>query len=91
MNYNYAIVFYDVGEERVNKVFKICKKYFKHHQKSVFRGNITPANILAFKSELYQVIDVSYDFITIIQLISKASFIEENIGKGGGESENIFI
>lgn len=27
-NYNYAFLFYDVGEKRVQKVFKICKKIF---------------------------------------------------------------
>ena len=35
MKYNYVFVFYDVGEKRVNKVFKICKKYLSHFQKSV--------------------------------------------------------
>lgn len=24
-NYNYAFLFYDVGEKRVQKVFKVCK------------------------------------------------------------------
>lgn len=38
INYNYAFVFYDVGEKRVQKVFKVCKKYLSHFQKSVFRG-----------------------------------------------------
>jgi len=90
-NYNYAIVFYDVGEKRVNKVFKICKKYFKHHQKSVFRGHITPSNIMAFKSEIKNVIDEDYDFISIIQLISKSDFKEETIGNGGQDPEDIFI
>ena len=37
LNYNYAFLFYDVGEKRVQKVFKICKKYLSHFQKSVFR------------------------------------------------------
>ena len=27
ISYNYAFVFYDVNEKRVQKVFKICKKY----------------------------------------------------------------
>jgi len=27
-NYNYAFLFYDIGEKKVHKVFKICKKYF---------------------------------------------------------------
>ena len=26
IHYNYAFVFYDVNEKRVQKVFKICKK-----------------------------------------------------------------
>jgi CRISPR-associated protein Cas2 len=91
LKYNYAIVFYDVGEDRVQKVFKVCKKYFKHHQKSVFRGHITPANIMAFKSEIMKKIDKDYDFITIIQLISKSDFKEETIGNGGKNCEDIII
>jgi CRISPR-associated protein Cas2 len=51
-NYNYAFVFYDIGEKRVNKVFKVCKKYFKHHQKSVFRGDITPSKLIQLQAEL---------------------------------------
>ena len=35
MNYNYAFVFYDVNEKRVQKVFKVCKKYLSHFQFSV--------------------------------------------------------
>jgi len=90
-NYNYAILFYDVGQKRVQKVFKICKKYFNHHQKSVFRGHITPSNLIALKSELVKVIDVDYDFITIIELVNKADFKEETLGNGGTDSESIFI
>ena len=70
-NYNYAFVFYDVGEKRVNKVFKICKKYLIHHQLSVFRGNITPSNLLKMKSEIQNTIVPNEDFVTIIKLISK--------------------
>jgi len=91
INYNYAIVFYDIGEERVHKIFKICKKYFKHHQKSVFRGHITPANLIAFKAELTKRIDKDYDFITIIQLVNKSDFKEVTLGNGGKDSEDIFI
>lgn len=51
-NYNYAFVFYDVNEKRVAKVFKICKKYLVHYQKSVFRGDITPSKLITLKNEL---------------------------------------
>lgn len=46
INYNYAFLFYDVKEKRVNKVFKVCKKYLSHFQYSVFRGEITPSKII---------------------------------------------
>ena len=36
-NYNYIFLFYDINEKRVNKVFKICKKYLSHHQKMCIR------------------------------------------------------
>ena len=36
LNYNYAFVFYDVGEKRVPKVFKVCKKYLSHFQNQFF-------------------------------------------------------
>jgi len=56
---NYVFLMYDIADEeseigknRVNKVFKICKKYLSSHQKSVFRGEITPSNLLKLQKEL---------------------------------------
>ena len=46
INYNYVFLFYDVKEKRVNKVFKKCKKYLNHWQKSVFRGALTNSEII---------------------------------------------
>lgn len=91
VNYNYAFVFYDIKEKRVNRVFKICKKYFKHHQKSVFRGNITPANLIKLKAELKKEIDPSEDFITVIKLISQGSFEEETLGINIKDSEALIL
>jgi CRISPR-associated protein Cas2 len=97
-NYNYAFVFYDisdqdsnVGKNRVTKVFKICKKYFKHHQKSVFRGHITPANIIKFKNEIEKVIDHNLDFVSIIKLKNTHVFEEDIIGFDENQSESIFL
>ena len=52
MNYNYAFVFYDVNEKRVQRVFKVCKKYLSHFQKSVFRGEMSPSKLIRFKTEI---------------------------------------
>ncbi|MCC3866136.1 CRISPR-associated endonuclease Cas2 [Terrisporobacter petrolearius] len=91
MNYNYALVFYDVGEKRVNKVFKVCKKYLYHFQKSVFRGEITPSNMIVFKKELNKVIDKEEDFICIIKLINDNVFGEEILGKSQNKAGSDLI
>ena len=52
MNYNYVFVFYDVNEKRVQKVFKVCKKYLSHFQFSVFRGDITPSKLIQLERDL---------------------------------------
>lgn len=97
-NYNYAFLFYDIADEfseagkyRVAKVFKICKKYLKHHQKSIFRGNITPANQLKLETELKKVIDKDLDFISIIKVQNSGSFAEKTLGNDKKEVESIFI
>ena len=83
LNYNYAFLFYDVGEKRVQKVFKICKKYLSHFQKSVFRGDMTPSKFIQLRKELKQVIDEDEDFICIIKLMNDNVFGEEILGKSG--------
>jgi CRISPR-associated protein Cas2 len=71
----------EAGKRRVNKVFKICKKYLEHHQKSVFRGEITPSRLLKLQKELKDAIDEELDFITIIKFKNKESFLEDTLGK----------
>lgn len=97
-NYNYAFLFYDIADEfsevgkyRVAKVFKICKKYLKHHQKSIFRGSITPANQIKLENELKKVIDKELDFISIIKVLNSGSFAETILGNDKKEAESIFI
>ncbi len=98
MNYSYVFLFYDmadefsdVGKYRVAKVFKICKKYLKHHQKSIFRGSITSSKQIKLQMELKKVIDKDLDFITIIKVLNTGSFAEETIGTNHKNTESIFI
>ena len=63
INYNYAFLFYDVNEKRVQKVFKICKKYLSHFQNSVFSGEITPSKLMKLKLELQKIIVDEEDFV----------------------------
>lgn len=85
-NYNYAFVFYDVNEKRVQKIFKICKKYLSHFQYSVFRGEITPALLIKLKNDLRAAVDEKEDFICIIKMKSENMYGEETIGKKDRQS-----
>lgn len=80
VNYNYAFLFYDVNEKRVQKVFKVCKKYLTHFQYSVFRGDITPSKLIRLENELKKVIDKQEDFVCIIKLQNDNVFGEDILG-----------
>lgn len=91
-NYNYAFLFYDVNEKRVQKVFKICKKYLSHYQNSVFRGEITPAKLIALKSDLKKTINNQEDFVCIVKLLNGDVFGEEVMGKSDKDTgENLIL
>lgn len=77
-NYSYVYLFYDIGEDRVNKIFKICKKYLNHTQNSVFQGEISPSNLIKLENELKLIIQDN-DEITILKMINKNKVDEELI------------
>lgn len=92
MNYNYAFVFYDVNEKRVQKVFKVCKKYLSHYQNSVFRGEMSPSKLIRLKNDLKSIIDEREDFVCIIKLMNDNVFGEEVLGKANKENgENLIL
>ncbi len=91
-NYNYAFLFYDVNEKRVQKVFKVCKKYFSHFQKSVFRGEITPSKLISLRKDLNKIINKDEDFVCIIKLLNNNSFDEEILGTASNNTgEDLII
>ena len=71
---------YDIGEDRVNKVFKICKKYLSHYQNSVFRGEISDSNLLKLKKELKNIINSDTDNVLILYFLTKNTVVSEEIG-----------
>ena len=66
LKYNYIYLIYDIKEERVNKIFKICKKYLEHYQNPVFKGEISESNILKLKNEINKIINKDEDSILIL-------------------------
>ncbi|MFP3861252.1 MAG: CRISPR-associated endonuclease Cas2 [Bacteroidales bacterium] len=46
----YIILVYDVGQKRVGKMLKLCRKYLNWIQNSVFEGEITKVKLTELKS-----------------------------------------
>ena len=90
-NYNYAFVFYDVNEKRVQKVFKVCKRYLSHYQNSVFRGEMSPSKLIQLRTDLRAVIHEDEDFVCTIKLMNDNVFGEEVLGKKDKENGESLI
>ena len=59
----FVLMFYDVGEKRVNKVLKAARKYLTWIQNSVLEGELTPAALEALKVDVKKIIDDEYDSV----------------------------
>ena len=63
-----------------------------HFQYSVFRGELTPSNLIKLKEELERVIVEEEDFICIIKLVNDNVFGEEILGNPSGNTgEDLII
>ncbi len=76
----YIILAYDVNEERINRVHKVCKKYLFWVQNSLFEGELTEGRLKDMIRELETVIDPDEDAIVIYRLPSRKIFSKKHIG-----------
>lgn len=55
----YVILVYDMGEKRVGKMLKLCRRYLNWIQNSVFEGEITEVKLkeLLFKAKEIMILD----------------------------------
>jgi len=69
----YVILVYDIstetpaGQSRLGSVFKTCKRYLFHTQKSVFEGELTDATLRRLQNELMRIIDNDKDGVVIFK------------------------
>jgi CRISPR-associated protein Cas2 len=61
----YVIVVYDTAAERNSGILKTCRKCLHHIQRSVFEGQLSPAQIKRFQAAVETKIDSSYDRVLV--------------------------
>lgn len=83
----FIILVYDIGEKRVAKVLKTCRKYLYWVQNSVFEGEITLARLVKLKIDLNKIIDTEYDSVIIYTFRTTKYSEIEILGKKKGGSD----
>lgn len=76
----YCILVYDMGEKRVGKMLKLCRRYLNWIQNSVFEGEISELKLKELKFEAKKIMDESYDSLIIFSSRNPRWLEKEIIG-----------
>ena len=80
----YVIAVYDVGEKRVGKMLKLCRRYLNWIQNSVLEGEITTAQLEKFKFEANVIMDEETDSLIIFKTRQEKWLDKEIVGQERG-------
>jgi CRISPR-associated endoribonuclease Cas2 len=61
----YVILVYDIGEKRVGKMLKLCRRYLHWIQNSVFEGEITEVRLRELLHEARQIMKAQEDSLIV--------------------------
>ncbi|GAB3367697.1 CRISPR-associated endonuclease Cas2 [Arachidicoccus ginsenosidivorans] len=86
----YVILVYDIGEERVGKMLKLCRRYLNWIQNSVFEGEISEVKLKELQFLAKSIMVLSYDSIVIFKSRNEKWLQKEIIGKEKNELD-IFL
>lgn len=91
----YVILVYDIVSDKrgpyvSRNVFKTCKKYLTHIQKSVFEGNLTELNYMKLKIELNKYIRKDKDSILVFKSRNERWLEKEYLGIVDDKTSNFF-
>lgn len=91
----YVILVYDILSDKKGayvsrNVFKTCKKYLTHIQKSVFEGNLTELNYMKLKTELDKYIRKDKDSILVFKSRNERWLEKEYLGIVDDKTSNFF-
>lgn len=84
----YAILVYDVGEKRVGKMLKLCRKYLSWVQNSVFEGEITEVKLKEMLSLAAKFMNKEEDSIILFKSPTQVFMNKEVIGKERCSTDN---
>ena len=80
------IAVYDVGQKRVGKMLRLCRRYLNWIQNSVFEGEISEVRLLELKNKAMDIMDEDTDSLIIFKT-RQEKWLEKEIV--GNERQNL--
>ncbi len=85
----YVILVYDVGEKRVGKMLKLCRKYLNWIQNSVFEGDITEVKLKELIIFAEKIMKLEEDSLIIFSSRTEKFLDKQIIGKERSSIDNL--
>ena len=76
----YVILVYDIGEKRVGKMLKLCRKYLNWIQNSVFEGEITEVKLRELVHSAERIMKAETDSLILFKSRNEKWLDKEIIG-----------
>ena len=77
----YIVLVYDVGEKRVGKMLKLCRRYLNWIQNSVFEGEITEVKLMELKASAINIMDIETDSLIVFRSRQEKWLEKDIVGK----------
>lgn len=84
----YVILIYDVGEKRVGKMLKLCRRYLNWIQNSVFEGEISAVDLKSLIVQAQDFMDMDKDSLILFKYKVQLLAEKEIIGKECSSIDN---
>lgn len=81
----YVILVYDIGQKRVAKMLKLCRRYLNWIQNSVFEGEITEVKLKELKIRANEIMKIEEDSLIIFKSRDEKWLEKEIVGKEKNE------
>jgi len=77
----YVLLVYDVGEKRVGKMLKLCRRYLNWIQNSVFEGEITEVKLKELQGNAKKIMKLEKDSLILFKSRDERWLEKEIIGQ----------
>ncbi len=81
----YVILVYDIGEKRVGKMLKLCRRYLNWIQNSVFEGEITEIKLKELLLQAKKIMILEEDSVLIFKSREEKWLEKQVLGKEKNE------